>query len=140
MKIAINGFGRIGRLVAARAQAFDMDVYAFDPYVSEEVAQDLGGLLPAGRGQKGVVARRVLPRLHHLGVDGGPPGRCRRGALEDVALVGGLIGGRGAGEVGVSRSRSGDGALGGDGRDDLPRIHRFPPVGPVLVLDVDDER
>ena len=40
--LGIVGFGRIGRLVAARAQAFAMDVVAFDPYVSEEVAQDTG--------------------------------------------------------------------------------------------------
>jgi D-3-phosphoglycerate dehydrogenase len=40
--LGIIGFGRIGRLVAARAQAFDMEVVAFDPYVSEEVAQDTG--------------------------------------------------------------------------------------------------
>ncbi len=40
--LGIVGFGRIGRLVAARAQAFDMDVIAFDPYVSEEVALDTG--------------------------------------------------------------------------------------------------
>jgi D-3-phosphoglycerate dehydrogenase len=40
--LGIVGFGRIGRLVAARAQAFDMEVIAFDPYVSEEVAQDTG--------------------------------------------------------------------------------------------------
>ena len=40
--LGIVGFGRIGRLVAARAQAFDMDDIAFDPYVSEEVALDTG--------------------------------------------------------------------------------------------------
>ncbi|NNJ46728.1 MAG: phosphoglycerate dehydrogenase, partial [Acidimicrobiia bacterium] len=40
--LGIVGFGRIGRLVAARAKAFDMDVMAFDPYVSEEIAQDTG--------------------------------------------------------------------------------------------------
>ncbi len=38
--LGIVGFGRIGRLVATRALAFDMTVIAFDPYVSEEVAQD----------------------------------------------------------------------------------------------------
>jgi len=39
--LGIIGMGRIGRLVAARAHAFDMHVIAFDPYVSEEVADSL---------------------------------------------------------------------------------------------------
>lgn len=40
--LGIVGFGRIGRLVARRAQAFGMEVLAYDPYVSEEVARELG--------------------------------------------------------------------------------------------------
>lgn len=40
--LGIIGFGRIGRLVARRAQAFGMDVIAFDPFVSEEVGRELG--------------------------------------------------------------------------------------------------
>jgi len=40
--LGVVGFGRIGRLVAARARAFEMEIIAFDPYVSEEVAQDAG--------------------------------------------------------------------------------------------------
>lgn len=40
--LGIIGFGRIGRLVAKRAQAFGMEVLAYDPYVSEEVGQELG--------------------------------------------------------------------------------------------------
>ena len=40
--LGIVGFGNIGRLVATRAQAFGMDVLAFDPYVSEEVGREMG--------------------------------------------------------------------------------------------------
>ena len=39
-KLGVVGFGRIGRAVCARAQAFGFDVVAHDPYVSgEEMAQ-----------------------------------------------------------------------------------------------------
>ncbi len=51
--LGIIGFGNIGRLVAARAKAFGMTVIAYDPFISEEVAQkadvtlfDLEDLLP----------------------------------------------------------------------------------------------
>ncbi len=40
--IGIVGFGRIGQLVAKRAQAFDMDVIAFDKFVSSERFRELG--------------------------------------------------------------------------------------------------
>lgn len=40
--LGIIGFGRIGRLVAKRAQSFEMDVLAYDPFVSEEVGRELG--------------------------------------------------------------------------------------------------
>ena len=36
------GFGRIGQLVAKRAQAFDMDVVAFDKFVAPERFRELG--------------------------------------------------------------------------------------------------
>ena len=40
--LGIIGFGYIGRLVARRAQGFDMKVVAFDPYVTTEVGAELG--------------------------------------------------------------------------------------------------
>ncbi len=43
--LGLIGFGRIGRLVAQRALAFGMEVLAFDPFVSEEIARELGVLL-----------------------------------------------------------------------------------------------
>ena len=36
------GFGRIGQLVAARAQAFDMQVVAYDKFVTAERFRELG--------------------------------------------------------------------------------------------------
>ncbi len=40
--LGILGFGRIGQLVAHRAQAFGMKVIAYDPYVSAERYRELG--------------------------------------------------------------------------------------------------
>lgn len=39
--LGIIGIGRIGQLVARRAQSFGMEVVAYDPFVSEEVARQL---------------------------------------------------------------------------------------------------
>ena len=39
--MGIIGMGRIGARVARRCQAFDMEVIAFDPYLSDEVANEL---------------------------------------------------------------------------------------------------
>ncbi|MDQ2675597.1 MAG: NAD(P)-binding domain-containing protein, partial [Actinomycetota bacterium] len=40
--LGVIGFGRIGQLVARRAQAFEMDVIGFDKFVSAERFRDLG--------------------------------------------------------------------------------------------------
>ncbi|GIQ62082.1 2-hydroxyacid dehydrogenase [Paenibacillus cisolokensis] len=40
--IGILGFGAIGRAVARRAKGFDMNILAYDPYVSEAVFDELG--------------------------------------------------------------------------------------------------
>jgi D-3-phosphoglycerate dehydrogenase len=40
--LGVLGFGRIGQLVAKRAQAFEMDVVAYDKFVSAERFRDLG--------------------------------------------------------------------------------------------------
>ena len=40
--VGIIGLGRIGALIAARLQAFDMNVVAYDPYVTSARAQQLG--------------------------------------------------------------------------------------------------
>jgi len=41
-RLGLLGFGRIGQLVAGRAQAFGMRVIAFDPFVSAERFRELG--------------------------------------------------------------------------------------------------
>ena len=40
--IGVIGFGRIGQLVAKRAQSFDMEVIAFDKFVTAERFRELG--------------------------------------------------------------------------------------------------
>jgi D-3-phosphoglycerate dehydrogenase len=40
--LGLVGFGRIGRAVAKRALAFEMTVLAYDPFIPEDVARDLG--------------------------------------------------------------------------------------------------
>ena len=39
--LGLVGLGRVGRLVAARAHAFGMRLIAFDPYVPDDIANDL---------------------------------------------------------------------------------------------------
>jgi len=109
--LGIVGLGRIGARVAQRAQAFGMEVIAFDPYLSEEVAREMkvtlveldellgrsdfitlhAALTPEARG---LINAEVIGRMK--------PGvrlvNCARGALVDeAALVEALRSGRVAG-------------------------------------------
>ncbi len=43
--LGIIGLGRTGRLVAKRAQAFGMEVVAYDPFISEEIGRELNVML-----------------------------------------------------------------------------------------------
>ncbi|MEL7156839.1 MAG: phosphoglycerate dehydrogenase [Actinomycetota bacterium] len=40
--LGVIGLGRIGKLVAERARAFDMQLVGYDPYVSEDRAREIG--------------------------------------------------------------------------------------------------
>ncbi len=40
--LGVIGFGRVGRAIARRAQAFDMSVIAYDPFISEDSAKAVG--------------------------------------------------------------------------------------------------
>ena len=41
--ILIAGFGRIGQCLIKRCKGFEMNVYVYDPFVSSELIQELGG-------------------------------------------------------------------------------------------------
>ncbi|MCP5094822.1 MAG: phosphoglycerate dehydrogenase [Chloroflexi bacterium] len=69
--LGIIGFGRIGRLVSERAQAFGMEVIAYDPFVSEEVGHDLGVTLVdledlLGQADYISLHTALLPATHNL--------------------------------------------------------------------------
>ena len=60
--LGVIGFGRIGQLVAKRALAFDMDVVAFDKFVSAERFRELG--VEGVEDSAGLYARADLITIH----------------------------------------------------------------------------
>ena len=109
--IGIVGFGRIGQLVAKRAQAFDMDVVAFDKFVSAERFRELGvegvGSLEELFGRADIVTVHVPKTPDTVNLidaeaiaamkEGVRIVNCARGELVDLdALVDGLESGRSA--------------------------------------------
>ena len=110
--LGVIGFGRIGQLVAKRAQSFEMDVVAFDKFVSAERFRELGvegaaeieDLLAAAD----IVTVHVPKTPETIGLinadsiaamkDGARVVNCARGELVDLdALLGGLESGKLAG-------------------------------------------
>lgn len=64
--LGIVGFGRIGRALAKRAQAFEMTVITTDPYIAPDVAEDFGvDLLPLEE----LLAQSDFISLHALATD-----------------------------------------------------------------------
>jgi D-3-phosphoglycerate dehydrogenase / 2-oxoglutarate reductase len=110
--LGVVGFGRIGQLVAKRAQSFEMDVVAFDKFVSAERFRELGvdgvGSVEEVYGRADVITLHVpkTPETVNLidaeaiaaMVDGVRIVNCARGELVDLdALVAGLESGKVAG-------------------------------------------
>jgi D-3-phosphoglycerate dehydrogenase / 2-oxoglutarate reductase len=110
--LGVVGFGRIGQLVAKRAQGFEMDVVAFDKFVSAERFRELG--VEGVDSVEEVLSRADLVTLHvpktpeTIGlinnetiaqmVDGARLVNCARGELVDLdALLAGLESGKLAG-------------------------------------------
>jgi D-3-phosphoglycerate dehydrogenase / 2-oxoglutarate reductase len=107
--LGVVGFGRIGQLVAKRAQSFDMDVVAFDKFVSAERFRELGvkgaGSIEELLAQVDVVTLHVPKTPETIDLidaeaiaamrDGARVVNCARGELIDLdALLAGLESGK----------------------------------------------
>jgi D-3-phosphoglycerate dehydrogenase / 2-oxoglutarate reductase len=110
--LGVVGFGRIGQLVAKRAQAFEMDVVAFDKFVSAERFRELG--VEGAEGLDDLLGRADIVTLHVPKTpetvdlidaaaiaamrDGARVVNCARGELVDLdAVLAGLESGKLAG-------------------------------------------
>ncbi|MDX6603887.1 MAG: D-3-phosphoglycerate dehydrogenase / 2-oxoglutarate reductase [Solirubrobacterales bacterium] len=110
--LGVIGFGRIGQLVAKRAQGFEMDVVAFDKFVSAERFRELGvegaDSIEALLGRADLVTLHVPKTPETIDLidaeaiaamkDGARVVNCARGELVDLdALLAGLESGKLAG-------------------------------------------
>jgi D-3-phosphoglycerate dehydrogenase / 2-oxoglutarate reductase len=99
--LGVIGFGRIGQLVAKRAQSFEMDVLAFDKFVSAERFRELGvegvGEIEELLGRADIVTLHVPKTPETVGLigpdalaamkDGARLVNCARGELVDLDAV-----------------------------------------------------
>jgi D-3-phosphoglycerate dehydrogenase len=107
--LGVIGFGRIGQLVARRAQSFEMDVIGFDKFVSAERFRELGvegaAELEDLLGAADIVTLHVPKTPETIGLidagsiaamkDGARLVNCARGELVDLAaLLAGLESGK----------------------------------------------
>jgi len=98
--LGVYGLGKIGSAVAKRAQAFEMDVIAFDPFVSDEYAKKMGVKLvsfdellqdsdyitihvPANKDTKGSIGEKEISKMK----DGVRIINVARGGIVDEAAV-----------------------------------------------------
>lgn len=106
-KLGIVGLGRIGRRVAARARAFDLDVVAYDPFIASAdfahagaEAVPLGRLLaesdavtlhcPLNETTRGLINRAVIAAMKPGGV---LINTARGGIVDEAALVEAVVSG-----------------------------------------------
>jgi len=81
--LGVVGFGRIGREVAMRARAFEMDVVAYDPFLAARAAEAAGVPLVElddllARADFVTLHVPALPETHHL-INAERLARCRKG-------------------------------------------------------------
>ena len=81
--LGIVGLGRIGQEVATRARAFDMAIVAHDPFISEELASQVGARLASldetcQQADYLTLHLPVTPQTRHL-FDAARFARCKRG-------------------------------------------------------------
>ena len=107
--LGVIGFGRIGQLVARRAQSFEMEVVAFDKFVSAERFRELGAegvdSIEELLGRADLITLHTPKTPETIGMinaqtiaamkDGARLVNCARGELVDLdALLGGLESGK----------------------------------------------
>lgn len=111
-KLLLLGFGRIGREVARRARAFEMEVLVFDPFVGAETVESLGCLrvadwravlpevdvlslhLPASPDTRGLIGAAELAAMKPTAI---VINAARGGLLDETALYAALCGRMAAG-------------------------------------------
>jgi D-3-phosphoglycerate dehydrogenase len=99
--LGVIGLGRIGQVVARRGVAFDMDVFAYDPYVSRDTAEKIGVHLvdeleelleaadyitlhvPENDQTRGLIGREQIERMK----DSACIVNCARGPIVDMQAV-----------------------------------------------------
>ena len=127
--LGLVGFGRVGRAVGRRAQAFEMDVLTTDPYIPEEMAREHGARMVE---LPDLLASSDFVSLHAVAQDDGSAlldeaafAAVKPGAIVVNAARGSLI------DSHAARSALDDGRLAGLGIDVYDE--EPPPPGHPLI-------